>query len=158
MENKIWKKSSTHRSDPKIRVFLFFFFFEEMSNAFRYLFCSHTEEAETELLVAHLWVFTPPGLYENTSKQRSKFSFSLPWLITPGKVWPPAVSTDPTIDASLAQPYNHLRTKLFSFAQRELLLAATALVHSSSPAPGFPPDPGSLCFWRAECWRIRQKV
>lgn len=97
------------------------------------------------------------GSYENTPKQRSEFSFSLPWLITPGKVWPPAVSTDPTIDASLAQPYNHLRTKLCSasFSCNAFISHCRSRLESCY---WFPPDPGTLCFWRVECWHIRQKV
>lgn len=40
--------------------------------------------------------------------------FSVPWLFAPREIWPPAVNTDPTINASLAEPYNQLRTKLCS--------------------------------------------
>lgn len=60
----------------------------------------------------------------------------LPWLITPGKIWPPAVNTDPTIDASLALPYNHLRTKLCS-AIWHLHFVITQV----EPRCWFPPAP-----------------
>lgn len=63
--------------------------FEGVSNAFSYLICSHTEEAETELYThPSLGVYTssPVAGMRTPVKQRSEFSFSLPWLITPGKV------------------------------------------------------------------------
>lgn len=119
--------------------------FEGVSNTFRYLICSRTEEAETELYTQpSLGVYTssPVARMRTPPTQRSEFSFSLPWLITPGKVWPPAVSTDPTIDASLAQPYNHLRTKLCSALPTGSFFRLQLLHFSlQESAPILLPDP-----------------
>lgn len=119
--------------------------FEGVSNTFRYLICSRTEEAETELYTQpSLGVYTssPVACMRTPPKQRSEFSFNLPWLITPGKVWPPAVSTDPTIDASLAQPYNHLRTKLCSALPTGSFFRLQRLHFSlQESAPILLPDP-----------------
>lgn len=119
--------------------------FEGVSNAFRDLICSRTEEAETELYTQpSLGVYTssPVACMRTPPTQRSEFSFSLPWLITPGKVWPPAVSTDPTIDASLVQPYNHLRTKLCSALPTGSFFRLQRLHFSlQESAPILLPDP-----------------
>lgn len=79
-----------------------------------------------------------------------------PWLITPGKITPPAVNTDPTIDASLALPYNHLRTKLCS-ALPIMELLTPSFCHYTSRAPLLVPACSS-CFRRAEWCQLRQNI
>lgn len=85
-----------------------------------------------------------------------KHGLGLPWLITPGKIWPPAVNTDPTIDASLALPYNHLRTKLCS-ALPIMEFLTPSFCHYTSRAPPLVPA-FSACFRRAEWCQLRQNI
>lgn len=85
-----------------------------------------------------------------------KHGLGLPWLITPGKIWPPAVNTDPTIDASLALPYNHLRIKLCS-ALPIMEFLTPSLCHYTSRATLLVPA-CSACFRGAEWCQLRQNI
>lgn len=76
---------------------------------------------------------------------RSSFTLTLPSLITPGKVWPPAVNTDPTVDVQFAQPQDHLRAQLYSAVPTGASLCCTAFIFSllsieSRPCCLFPTE------------------
>lgn len=81
--------------------------------------CTHSNVSWRLLLDAHglILLFNSEATersYESPLKQESSFILTLPWLITPGKVWPPAVNTDPAVDVQFARPQDHLRAQLYS--------------------------------------------
>lgn len=116
------------------------------------------------LRLAHFWVLTPPHWWpvwehlqaeEWIQFQSSMADYSWQGLTSSCQHW----SYNRCFVSSTLQS---LKEKtVFSSAHRERLLAATPLFsHYRSRVlllvPVWPRS--SLCFWRAKCWHIRQKV